>query len=150
MPELTPEEREAAARLHVDQNPFGAAHDLLTTPLDEDPASRVNEKTPPARRNEPHDAAWIREFTKLITLVPESEYAAAEAKVAALFADGLPMTASRYLACERLGKERRAGLVVTEELAVRGAELPGTAAAPGSAQARKTWVERRFSAAMRL
>lgn len=67
----------------------------------------------------PQEAAWIREFTKLITLVPESEYAAAETKVAALFADGLPMTASRYLACERLEKERRAGLVAAEELAVR-------------------------------
>lgn len=81
VPALTPEERKAAERLHVDENPFGAVHLLLTTPLDEAPASRVNEKAPPARRTEPHEADWIREFTSLIALLPEAEYAAAEAKV---------------------------------------------------------------------
>lgn len=119
VPALTPEEREAAERLHVDENPFGAAHLLLTTPLDEDPASRVNEKASPARRTELHEAAWIREFTSLIALLPGTEYAAAEAKVAALFTDGLPMTVSRLLASETLEEERRVGLVAVEETEVR-------------------------------
>ena len=120
VPTLSTEEREAARRLHAADDPFGVVHRLLTTPLENESGCVTEEKVKKkASRISPDEAAWIRELASLITIIPEDEFAEAEAAVGRLFGDGLPMTLSRLLACETLEAARRNGEAPAEDPLVR-------------------------------